>query len=81
MKPVCRGAVCGLLIRLLNKNFWHKARMDKINAQTVSADGRPIVRKRVIRLRQPSKRSVKELAAVAGIHVHTVESRLKRGTP
>jgi transposase len=52
--------------------------MDKIDARRLSSDGRVMLRKMVIRLRQQAKLPVKELAAVAGVHVRTVETWLAR---
>jgi transposase len=52
--------------------------MEKIDARKLSADGRAMLRKMVIRLRKQSKMPVKELAAVAGVHVRTVEEWLSR---
>lgn len=52
--------------------------MDKIDARKLSADGRVMLRKLVIRLRQQAKMPVKELAEVAGVHVRTVEAWLSR---
>ena len=52
--------------------------MEKIDARKLSADGRTLLRKMVIRLRQQSKMSAKELAVVAGVHFRTVEGWLSR---
>jgi transposase len=52
--------------------------MEKIDARNLSMDGRSMLRKMVVRLRQQSKMPVKDLAAVAGVHVRTVESWLSR---
>lgn len=52
--------------------------MEKIDARKLSMDGRSMLRKMVIRLRQQSKMPVKELAAVAGVHFRTVEAWLSR---
>jgi transposase len=52
--------------------------MDRIDARKLSVDGRSMLRKMVVRLRQQSKMPVKELAAVAGVHFRTVESWLLR---
>jgi transposase len=52
--------------------------MEKIDARKLSADGRAMLRKMVIQLRKQSKMPVKELAAVAGVHVRTVEEWLSR---
>jgi transposase len=52
--------------------------MEKIDARKLSAEGRARLRKMVIRLRKQSKMPVKELAAVAGVHVRTVEDWLSR---
>jgi transposase len=52
--------------------------MGKIDARKLSAEGRAMLRKMVIRLRKQSKMLVKELAAVAGVHVRTVEDWLSR---
>lgn len=52
--------------------------MEKIDARKLSAECRAMLRKMVIRLRKQSKMPVKELAAVAGVHVRTVEAWLRR---
>jgi len=52
--------------------------MEKIDARKLSAAGRAMLRKMVIRLRKQSKMPAKELAAVAGVHVRTVEDWLLR---
>ena len=56
----------------------YTSRMEKIDARKLSAAGRAMLRKMVIRLRKQSKMPVKELAAVAGVHVRTVEDWLLR---
>lgn len=52
--------------------------MEKIDARKLTAEGREVLCRMVIRLRQQSGMPVKELAAVAGVHVRTVESWLLR---
>ena len=52
--------------------------MEKIDARKLSPDSRSMLRKMVVRLRQQSKMTAKELAVVAGVHVRTVEDWLKR---
>lgn len=58
--------------------MWYTTRMEKFDARKLSADGRAMLRKLVIRLRKQSKMPVRELAAVAGVHVRTVEGWLSR---
>lgn len=52
--------------------------MEKIDARKLTAEGREVLRRMVIRLRQQSGMPIKTLAAVAGVHVRTVESWLAR---
>lgn len=52
--------------------------MEKIDARKLSADGRALLRKMVVRLRKQSQMTVKEIAAVAGVHYRTVEDWLAR---
>lgn len=52
--------------------------MDKIDARKLSADSRAMLRKMVVRLRKQSQMTVKQLAAVAGVHYRTVEDWLAR---
>ena len=52
--------------------------MDRIDARKLSVEGRGLPRQRVIRLRKQSGMSVKELAAVSGVHFRTVEAWLRR---
>ena len=52
--------------------------MEKIDARKLTAEGREVLRRIVIRLRQQSGMPIKTLAAVAGVHVRTVESWLAR---
>jgi transposase len=52
--------------------------MEKIDARKLSVEGRRMLRQMVIRLRQQSGMPRKDLAAVAGVHVRTVETWLSR---
>ena len=52
--------------------------MNKIDARKLGAEGRETLRKRVIRLRTQSGMKAAELAAVAGVHVRTVEGWLRK---
>jgi transposase len=50
----------------------------KIDARKLTAEGRALLRQRVIRLRKQSGLGLKELASVAGVHHRTVEEWLAR---
>lgn len=52
--------------------------MEKIDARKLTAEGREVLRRMVIRLRKQSGMPVKELARVAGVHFRTVEDWLAR---
>jgi transposase len=52
--------------------------MEKIDARKLTAEGRAVLRRMVIRLRQQSGMPVKALAGVAGVHFRTVEDWLAR---
>lgn len=52
--------------------------MEKIDARKLTAAGREVLRRMVIRLRKQSGMPVKELAGVAGVHMRTVEDWLWR---
>jgi len=53
-------------------------RMEKTGARKLSAEGREVLRRIVIRLRQQSGMPIKALARIAGIHFRAVESWLSR---
>lgn len=50
----------------------------KSDARKLTAEGREVLRRMVIRLRQQSGMPIKTLAAVAGVYVRTLESWLAR---
>src|ERR1044071_3383220 len=52
--------------------------MDKIDARKLTPEGRQQLRRMVIRLRKQSGMNCAGLAALAGVHVRTVEGWLKR---
>lgn len=52
--------------------------MEKIDARKLTAEGREVLRRMVIRLRKQSGMPVKELTGVAGVHFRTVEDWLAR---
>ena len=52
----------------------YNARMEKVDARKLTAEGREMLRRTAIRLRQQSGMPVKALATVTGVHVRTVES-------
>jgi len=52
--------------------------MKKTDARKLSVEGREVLRRMVIRLRQQSGMPLKSLAQVAGIHLRTVEAWLAR---
>ncbi|MCL2160477.1 MAG: IS630 family transposase [Betaproteobacteria bacterium] len=52
--------------------------MDKIDARTLTVEGREVLRRMVIRLRKQSGMPIKSLAQVAGIHYQTVRTWLFR---
>ena len=52
--------------------------MDKIDARKLKPEGREQLRRMVIRLRKQSGKTCVELAEIAGVHVRTVETWIKR---
>lgn len=52
--------------------------MEKVDARKLGSEGRDTLRKMVIRLRQQSGMKAIELSRVAGVHVRTVESWLRK---
>jgi transposase len=52
--------------------------MDRVDARKLTVEGRRLLRQMVLRLRKQSGMTCAQLAAVAGVHVRTVEVWLKR---
>ena len=52
--------------------------MDRVDARKLTAEGRRLLRQMVVRLRKQSGMTCAQLAAVAGVHVRTIEVWLKR---
>lgn len=52
--------------------------MDRVDARKLTAEGRALLRQMVVRLRKQSGMTCAQLAAVAGVHVRTIEVWLKR---